>query len=71
MANIPLTLLLFPLPWLAGMAIYSTYFNCDPLKAGYIGKIDGIVPFFVVDKLTYVPGFLGLFLASLINGSIW
>lgn len=71
MANIPLTLILFPLPWLAGMAIYSTYFRCDPLKAGFIDKIDGIVPFFVNDKLTYIPGFLGLFLATLLNGSLW
>lgn len=71
MANIPLTLLLFPLPWFAGMSIYSTYFQCDPLKAGLIDKIDGIVPFFVNDKMTYIPGFLGIFLAALLNGSLW
>lgn len=53
------------------MSIYSTYFKCDPLKAGFIDKIDGIVPFFVNDKLTYIPGFLGLFLATLLNGSLW
>lgn len=71
MANVPLTLILFPLPWFAGMAIYSTYVKCDPLRSGHITKIDGIVPFFVDDKLHYIPGFMGLFLASLFNGSLW
>lgn len=71
MANIPLTILLFQLPWFAGVAIYSAYSKCDPLEAGYIKKIDGILPFFVYDKLTYIPGFLGLFLASLFSGSLW
>lgn len=53
------------------MAIYSTYFQCDPLQAGYIKKFDGITPFFVNDKLTYIPGFMGLFLATLFNGALW
>lgn len=71
MANVPLTLILFPLPWFAGMAIYSTYVKCDPLQSGYIRKIDGLVPFFVDDKLYYIPGFMGLFLGTLFNGSLW
>lgn len=50
--------------------IYATYFNCDPYKAGYIEKTDEILPYFILDRLTYIPGFLGLFMATLFNGSL-
>lgn len=52
------------------MAIFSTYFNCDPLQAGYIKKMDEILPFFVEDKFVYLPGFLGLFMATIFNGAL-
>lgn len=71
MANIPFTAFLFSLAWFVGMAIYSTYQDCDPLQAGYTTKIDSILPFFVNDKLSYIPGFLGLFMATLFNGALW
>lgn len=71
MANIPFVTFLFSLSWLVGMGIYATYFNCDPYKAGYIEKTDEILPYFIMDRLTYIPGFLGLFMATLFNGSLW
>lgn len=52
------------------MSIYSSYFNCDPLQAGYIKKMDEILPFFVEDKFAYMPGFLGLFMATIFNGAL-
>ena len=55
--------------WVAGMAIFATYADCDPLTMGYTSKIDEIVPFFVEDKFNYLPGMLGIFMASLFNGS--
>lgn len=71
MANTPFVIFLFSLSWLVGMGIYATYFNCDPYKAGYIEKTDEILPFFILEHLTYIPGFLGLFMATLFNGSLW
>lgn len=53
------------------MGIYATYFNCDPLLAGNIQKTDEILPYFIMQKLAYVPGFMGLFMATLFNGSLW
>lgn len=70
MANIPLVIVLFSLSWLCGMGIFATYLNCDPLEAGYIQKIDEILPFFVQDKLAYIPGLMGLFMATLFNGAL-
>lgn len=58
-------------PWIVGMVIYSTYIKCDPLEDGYITKYDEILPFFVHDKLMYIPGCLGLFMATLFNGALW
>lgn len=70
-ANIGFIAVLFTLPWIVGMVIYSTYSKCDPLEDGYITKYDEILPFFVHDKLMYIPGCLGLFMATLFNGALW
>lgn len=71
MANMPFITILFSLSWVVGMVIYSTYSMCDPMEAGYIKKMDEILPFFVEDKLSYIPGCLGIFMATLFNGALW
>lgn len=71
MSNIPIIIVFFSLAWIAGMVIYASYFNCDPFKAGLIKKFDEILPFFVEDQLAVVPGFVGLFMATLFNGALW
>lgn len=71
MANIPFVTFLFSLSWLVGMGIYATYFDCDPFKAGEIQKTDEILPYYIRQRFTYIPGFLGLFMATLFNGSLW
>ncbi|XP_021939076.1 LOW QUALITY PROTEIN: sodium-coupled monocarboxylate transporter 2 [Zootermopsis nevadensis] len=70
MANIPVITVLFSLSWVAGMVIFASYADCDPLSLGYISKIDEIVPFYVEDKFVFLPGLLGLFMASLFNGAL-
>uniref|UniRef100_A0A0A1WZ32 Sodium/iodide cotransporter n=2 Tax=Zeugodacus cucurbitae TaxID=28588 RepID=A0A0A1WZ32_ZEUCU len=70
MTNIPIIIVFFSLPWLAGMVIYATYINCDPYAEGYIHKRDEILPFFVEDQLAVIPGFVGIFMAMLFNGAL-
>ncbi|XP_039449985.1 sodium-coupled monocarboxylate transporter 1 isoform X3 [Culex pipiens pallens] len=70
MSNIPVVIGLFSLAWIVGMGVYSVYAQCDPMAAGYINKMDEILPFFVEDKFSYLPGVLGLFMASLFNGAL-
>jgi hypothetical protein len=70
MANIPVITVLFSLSWVAGMVIFASYAECDPLSLGYISKIDEIVPFYVEDKFVFLPGLLGLFMATLFNGAL-
>ncbi|XP_062535647.1 sodium-coupled monocarboxylate transporter 1-like isoform X3 [Armigeres subalbatus] len=70
MSNIPVVVTLFSLAWIVGMGVYSVYADCDPMTEGYINKMDEILPFFVEDKFSYLPGVLGLFMASLFNGAL-
>lgn len=71
MANVPFVSFLFSLAWIVGMGIFATYYNCDPYRAGSIGKMDELLPYFIIEKLSYIPGFMGLFMATLFNGSLW
>jgi solute carrier family 5 (sodium-coupled monocarboxylate transporter), member 8/12 len=70
MSNIPVIFVLFSLSWIAGCVIFATYSDCDPLAAGYIKKMDEILPLFIADKFNYMPGVLGLFMATLFNGAL-
>ncbi|KAH8382196.1 hypothetical protein KR009_002237 [Drosophila setifemur] len=70
LTNVPLVFFFFSLSWVSGMVIYSTYINCDPYAEGYIKKPDEILPFFVEDQLGFLPGFVGIFMATLFNGAL-
>ncbi|XP_065339474.1 sodium-coupled monocarboxylate transporter 2-like [Cloeon dipterum] len=66
---IPVVGFLESLTWTAGVAIYAFYAYCDPLSAGFIKSIDGLVPYFVKNEFAAVPGLLGFFFGTLFNGS--
>lgn len=70
MANIPVIIVLFSLSWVVGMGIYSVYSDCDPLQAGFTKSADAILPFYVEDKYSFVPGLIGVFLATLFNSAL-
>lgn len=52
----------------SGLVVFSVYADCDPLSAGYIDKLDQILMYFVADKLGYLPGIPGLFVAAIYSG---
>ncbi|XP_050427927.1 sodium-coupled monocarboxylate transporter 2 isoform X2 [Adelges cooleyi] len=68
--TIPLMVFLFSLSWIVGMVIFTVYADCDPRALGYITEIDEIVAFYVRDKFYFIPGFMGLVLASLFNSGL-
>uniref|UniRef100_A0A1A9ZG68 Sodium-coupled monocarboxylate transporter 2 n=1 Tax=Glossina pallidipes TaxID=7398 RepID=A0A1A9ZG68_GLOPL len=70
LSNIPVIFVFFSLSWLCGLVIYASYAKCDPLAEGYIQKPDEILPFYVEDQLAFIPGFLGIFMATLFNGAL-
>lgn len=70
LANVPAVFVLFSLSWVVGMALYAVYKYCDPLMSGRIVAPDEVLPFYVQDQFTFLPGMLGLFLGSLFNGAL-
>ncbi|KAM3958053.1 sodium-coupled monocarboxylate transporter 2 [Aphomia sociella] len=69
-ANVPAVTILFSLSWIVGMVIYAVYQYCDPLASGNIGAPDEVLPYYVEDQFSFLPGMLGLFLGSLFNGAL-
>jgi branched-subunit amino acid ABC-type transport system permease component len=67
---LPLTILSVTLCCLTGLVIYAVYSDCDPLAACHIKRKDQIVPYFVVDILGGAYGIPGLFLSSLVCGTL-
>ncbi|XP_064470607.1 sodium-coupled monocarboxylate transporter 1-like [Ornithodoros turicata] len=68
--NIPGVMLNISLGCLAGLVIYANYYDCDPLKAGKIKKPDQLIPYFVMETLSVVPGLPGLFVACVFSGAL-
>eukprot|EP00102_Acyrthosiphon_pisum_P021075 XP_016658285.1 PREDICTED: sodium-coupled monocarboxylate transporter 2-like [Acyrthosiphon pisum] len=68
--TIPLTIFLFSLSWIVGMVIFTVYADCDPRALGYISEIDEIIPFYIEDRFYFLPGFMGLVLATLFNSGL-
>lgn len=70
MLNIPVIIFLFSLSWVVGMCIYSVYSDCDPLKYGYTKSADALLPFYIQDKYSFIPGLIGIFLSTLFNSAL-
>ncbi|RXG56074.1 Sodium-coupled monocarboxylate transporter 2 [Armadillidium vulgare] len=68
--NIYGKLFAYVLTFSCGLVAYSTYAGCDPMALGLIKKKDQILPYFVIDKLSFVPGLPGLFIATIIGGAL-
>ncbi|XP_026753189.2 sodium-coupled monocarboxylate transporter 2 [Galleria mellonella] len=70
LANVPAVSVLFSLSWIVGMVLYSVYQYCDPFASGSIAAPDEVLPYYVEDQFSFLPGMLGLFLGSLFNGAL-
>ncbi|XP_023323099.1 sodium-coupled monocarboxylate transporter 2 isoform X2 [Eurytemora carolleeae] len=55
---------------LAGLVIFNTFRDCDPLTTGQIQKTDSIATYFVQKFLIPVHGLGGLFLGALVSGAL-
>ena len=66
--NIPGVFLLISLCCFTGLVVFANYADCDPITYSNITGVTNpnqIVPFFVIDKLSVIPGSAGLFLGSI------
>ena len=54
----------------AGLCIFANYAECDPLTLGFISRKDQIFPYFIMDKLGFLIGIPGIFVACLFSGTM-
>ncbi|NXU49562.1 SC5AC protein, partial [Turnix velox] len=53
-----------------GLVMYSHYKNCDPWTATFISAPDQLMPYFVMDIFSSMPGVPGLFVACAFSGTL-
>ncbi|CAG5074094.1 Similar to CG32669: Putative sodium-dependent multivitamin transporter (Drosophila melanogaster), partial [Cotesia congregata] len=53
-----------------GLAIYSKYFNCDPVTITTIKKNDMLMPLYIMDMTSSLPGLPGLFVAGIFSAGL-
>ncbi|XP_078583638.1 sodium-coupled monocarboxylate transporter 1-like isoform X2 [Branchiostoma floridae x Branchiostoma japonicum] len=55
---------------MCGLVMYARYYDCDPITAGFIQTSDQMMPFTVMETLSYLPGIPGLFVSSVFAGAL-
>lgn len=55
---------------LLGLIVYAYYESCDPVTTKQIKKLDQIVPLFVMDVASRIPGLPGLFIAGIFSAAL-
>lgn len=55
---------------ITGLQMYARYETCDPFLAGITRKIDQVLPHFVTDVGSNVPGLPGLFIAGIFAAAL-
>ncbi|XP_064648287.1 sodium-coupled monocarboxylate transporter 1-like [Lineus longissimus] len=68
--NLPGLFGLLTLTAMCGMVIYAMYGDCDPKTMGDIMASDQLLPLFVMDNLSFIPGLPGLFMSCIFSGSL-
>ncbi|RMB97852.1 hypothetical protein DUI87_25330 [Hirundo rustica rustica] len=53
-----------------GLVMYSHYKSCDPWTAAFISAPDQLMPYFVMDIFSSMPGVPGLFVACAFSGTL-
>ncbi|KAJ3663285.1 hypothetical protein Zmor_007588 [Zophobas morio] len=48
-----------------GLMIYARYADCDPLSTGAVKKHDQLLPYYIMDVASHIPGLTGLFTAGI------
>ncbi|KAL6430735.1 hypothetical protein ACFW04_006943 [Cataglyphis niger] len=54
----------------SGLAIYSKYHNCDPTLQKRISSSDMLMPLYVMDTMSNIPGLPGLFIAGIFSAGL-
>ncbi|KAK9708915.1 Sodium:solute symporter family [Popillia japonica] len=55
---------------LSGLLMYSYYKTCDPLTANIIKTNDQILPRYVMEQVSFIPGLCGLFISGIFSAGL-
>ncbi|XP_017772838.1 PREDICTED: sodium-coupled monocarboxylate transporter 2-like [Nicrophorus vespilloides] len=64
------TMIIISVSVLTGLIIYAKYWDCDPLSSGKIAQLDQILPYYVMDVASTIPGLSGLFLSGIFSAAL-
>lgn len=53
-----------------GLIMYAQYEDCDPIATKKIEKVDQILPFFIMEVASKIPGLCGLFIAGIFSAAL-
>ncbi|XP_021923924.1 sodium-coupled monocarboxylate transporter 2-like [Zootermopsis nevadensis] len=53
-----------------GLLIYAKYYDCDPITSKAVSRPDQLLPYYVMDIATSIPGLPGLFIAGIFSASL-
>ncbi|XP_060084537.1 sodium-coupled monocarboxylate transporter 1-like [Ylistrum balloti] len=70
LCNLPGMLILITLCSLVGVVLYANYATCDPLKNNDIENANQLLPYFVMEIFSDLPGLPGLFVACIFSGAL-
>uniref|UniRef100_T1GHZ2 Sodium-dependent multivitamin transporter n=1 Tax=Megaselia scalaris TaxID=36166 RepID=T1GHZ2_MEGSC len=56
--------------FLGSIAIFWYYHNCDPLLEGRITSRDQLLPLFIMDTMSHIPGLPGLMMSAIFCGAL-
>merc|ERR1719347_713618 len=68
--QVPILMVLSLTTSLAGLCILYQYRECDPLASGRIRSPDQLLPLYIVDRMSAMPGLPGLAVAGIFSGSL-
>lgn len=53
-----------------GVVVFAYYDGCDPLTLGQISRVDQIVPYFMVEVFSGVPGLTGFLVSAIFSAAL-
>ncbi|KAL4148785.1 hypothetical protein QTP88_002943 [Uroleucon formosanum] len=68
--SLPLLSLLSISTSFSGLAMFSKYYDCDPMKSKRISRVDQLMPLYVSDTMGSIPGLTGLFVAGIFSAAL-
>ncbi|KAI4470154.1 sodium-coupled monocarboxylate transporter [Holotrichia oblita] len=53
-----------------GVLMFSKYLHCDPFQANIIKSHDQILPLYVMEEVSFIPGLCGLFISGIFSAGL-